>query len=204
VPRDAAEVAIIAAADVDVARWTQHVVPVLAQDYLVTEDEVRCALRRTASYKAPGPDGLPAELMKGAGRSGTQMLQRLFNSILVTTSVPSSWRRGSISSIHKSGDRADCGNYRGITLLPTMDKLFMSILINRVQGAAPFHPRQYAFVRGRGTAEASFNLMVTIEGRRQRRLPTYAFFLDIRKAFDTIVRSLLLQKLHGRGITGRL
>lgn len=99
--------------------------------------------------------------VKYAGLGGICMITSLFNAVLLTGLPPSAWRQGSVTSVHKTGDRTNCNNYRGITLLPALDKLFMALLVVRVQMAAPFHPRQYAFTKVRGTAEASFNLAST-------------------------------------------
>jgi Reverse transcriptase (RNA-dependent DNA polymerase) len=203
-PRDAAEAARLGAVETRVREWRLHKTREATQDRPFVEEHVARALGRVSAYKAPGPDGVHAELLKYAGDGGVRMITRLFNAVLTTTLPPAAWRQGSITSIHKAGDRTDCGNYRGITLLPALDKVFMSLLVDRLQDAAPFHPRQYTFTKGRGTTEASFNIITFIRSQRMRKRPTYVFFLDIRKAFDTIVRSLLLLKLRAAGITGHL
>ena len=80
----------------------------------------------------------------------------------------------------------------------------MTVLAKLLHKFAPPHRHQYAFVPGKGTTDASFNLVAATDSQRLHNQPTFAFSLDIRKAFDTIVLPLLLQRLHDAGITGRL
>ena len=108
-----------------------------------------------------------------------------------------------IVSIFKAGAPELCNNYRGITLLPVIDKLFMSLLADRILGFAILHDHQYGFVKGKGTHEALFNLIANMQLHKDAKDPLYTFFLDIKKAFDTVNRDMLLAKLHDKGITGK-
>ena len=95
-------------------------------------------------------------------------------------------------------------NNRGITLLPVIDKLFMSVLADRILGFAILHDHQYGFVKGKGTHEALFNLIANMQLHKDAKDPLYTFFSDIKKAFDTVNRDMLLAKLHDKGITGKV
>ena len=203
-PRNAEEATRIHDAEQQVASWRKNIVHHPDQDADFTHTEVGCALATLPSHEAPGLDKIPAELLKHSGAAGLQMITRLFNTCRHLGCAPAAWRQGCITTIHKRGDRTDCDNYRGITLLPTVGKLFMSVLAKRLHKFAPPHRHQYAFVPGQGTTDASFNLVAAIDSQRLHNQSTFAFFLDIRKAFDTIVLPLLLQRLHDAGITGRL
>ncbi len=173
-------------------------------DAPITVDEVRRALKRTAPHKAPGHDGIPAALLKQMGPRGQHAAAELFNAVLDTGALPTQWRHGVIAPVHKRGDTTDCGNYRGITLLPAIDKLFMAVLATRVLSHVRLHDQQYGFVRGKGTTEALFNLLTHIDAHRESATPLYAFFLDIKKAFDTVNLDMLMLKLHGKGVTGKV
>jgi hypothetical protein len=52
---------------------------------------------------------------------------------------------GDVTSIFKTGDRADCNNYRPITVLPVIDKLFATVLTKRLVAAVALHDHQFAF-----------------------------------------------------------
>ena len=92
-------------------------------------DEVR---RGLANHKAPGDDHLPAELLKRSGPAGVEALQKLFNAVLHAERALAAWRQGTVVSLHKGDDPTDCGNYRPITLLRSMDKLYASLLTKRL------------------------------------------------------------------------
>jgi len=194
--------AAAAAARVQTLSTQWHPVP--GQDDEFTEAEVRSALTKMANNKAPGHDGIVAEMLKLAGAPVLRRLTDLFNKVLDTCTIPDGWRKGTIVSVFKAGDSTDPNNYRGITLLPVVDKLFTSLLASRIAEAAPCHFNQFGFCKGRGTAEAQFNFVCALQARILEKQSSHAFFLDIRKAFDTVNRSLILTKLYDKGVTGKL
>ena len=128
----------------------------------------------------------------------------LFQEVLDSGRIPSTWRQGIITNLSKPGDPTDCGNYRGITLLPAIDKLFMKVLASRILNFVHLHDHQYGFVRNKGTTEALFNLIATLEQRKLENKATYAFFLDVKKAFDSVDQNMLLIKLHKAGVRGKV
>mgnify|MGYP000748515169 CR=1 FL=1 len=193
-----------AAAAARVRELSEQVHEVPAQDADFTTEEVHKALRRMANNKAPGHDGIVAEMLKLGGAPVLRRLTHLFNTVLRGGTVPDGWRKGTIVSIFKVGDNTDPNNYRGITLLPVIDKLFTSLLASRIAEAAPCHFNQFGFCKGRGTAEAQFNFVCALQARVLTHQNSHAFFLDVRKAFDTVNHDLLLVKLYDKGVTGKL
>ena len=84
----------------------------------------------------------------------------LFNKLLEQESYPEIWSLGSIKPIPKKGDRKCPSNYRGITLLPVMGKIFTTILRNRLLDWAEANSKlcesQFGFRQGRLTTDAIF------------------------------------------------
>ena len=146
---------------------------------------------------------MPAELLKCSGEAGARMLCKLFNTVYDTECIPSQWRKGVVTCAHKKGARTDPNNYRPLTLMPVMDKLFCILMTKRLDSHMPLHDHQYAFRRGRGTLNALFYVTTTIQDRLAQGLPTYAFFLDAHKAYDTVPHTLLLDRLAAKGVTGK-
>ena len=169
-----------------------------------TPAEVEVALSLMRNNRAPGDDRVPVELFKCSGEAGVSLLVDLFNAILVTECVPSQWRKGIIVSVYKKGDPTQCNNYRGLTLLSAADKLWASIITRRVGKHVTLHDHQYGFRPGRGTLNALFNLSTVIRTRKASGQGTYVFFLDAKKAFDTVPHHALLARLHDKGVTGKL
>ena len=81
--------------------------------------------------KAPGGDGIPAEVWKYGGNNLFSRLHQLIANAWEVGSIPQAWKDASIVTIHKKGDRTECWNYRGISLLSMACKIFARILFNR-------------------------------------------------------------------------
>ena len=170
----------------------------------ILQQEVAESIAGLQVCKAPGSDGMPAELLKSGGVCLEKTVTMLFNLIWQTETVPEHWRQGVVVSIHKAGSKTDPSNYRPITLLPVLDKLYMTILTKRLQACVPLHDHQFAFREKRGTIDALFCLNEPIRLRTAQGKPTYVLFHDIKKAYDTVWRDGLLYKLHHKGVQGRM
>ena len=91
----------------------------------------------------------------------------LFNSILNSEYFPDQWPEGIIVTVHKKGDVSNVENYRGITLVSCMSKLFTSILNKRITVLCDkfniISDAQFGFRKGRSTVDAVFVLMSVIQ-----------------------------------------
>ena len=101
-------------------------------DEIPTKDEMARAIVGLKDCKAPGGDGIPAEVWKYGGDNLFSRLHQLITKDWEMGSVPQAWKDASIITIYKKGDRTDCGNYRGISLLSIAVKIFARILLNRL------------------------------------------------------------------------
>jgi hypothetical protein len=81
--------------------------------------EFELATEKLKSHKSPGIDQTPAELIKAGGRTIRCAIHKLIISILNKEELPEEWKESIIVPIYKKGDKTDCNNYRGISLLPT-------------------------------------------------------------------------------------
>ena len=85
--------------------------------------EVELAVNKLKSHKSRGIDQIPAELSKAGGRTIFLEIHKLITSIWKKEKLPEDWKESIIVPIHKKGDKTDCNNYRGISLLPTTYKI---------------------------------------------------------------------------------
>ena len=99
-------------------------------DEIPTMDEMARAIAGLKDGKAPGGDGIPAEVWKHGGDNLFSRLHQLNSNAWQMGCVPQAWKDASIITIYKKGDRTDCGNYRGISLLTIAGKIFARILLN--------------------------------------------------------------------------
>ena len=146
--------------------------------------------------------GIPAELLKYSGGVGITLLKHLLNAILATRRIPSTWRTGIVVHLPKGGDTGDCSNYRPLTLLPVIDKLFATLISARVIRAVSLHDHQYAFRPGRGTLNPLHNMLTVVRQRTAAGQLTFACFFDAAKAYDSVPHDLLLHSLIQKGVTG--
>ena len=110
--------------------------------------------------------------------------------------------------VHKKGEYSDPNNYRGISLISCIAKLFTTILNKRLLkwGAANdvLTDAQFGFRPGFGTIDAIFALEALICSTLSKGKRLYCCFVDYKRAFDTVDRTLLWTKLSYLGIRGKL
>ena len=135
-------------------------------------------------------------------------LVKLFKIVWRSECTPKDWARGIIVPIYKSGEKDNFDNYRGITLLSIVGKLYTTILNNRLSEWLKLNNKlveeQGGFRKGRSASEQIFILKEVIQHRRKRRKKTFCCFLDIRKAYDTVFREGLWERMVGMGVGGKL
>jgi hypothetical protein len=73
--------------------------------------EVEIAIGKLKSYKSPGTDHIPAELIKAGGETLYSEIHRLICSVWNTLELPQQWKDSIIIPIHKKGNKTDCNNY---------------------------------------------------------------------------------------------
>jgi hypothetical protein len=136
-------------------------------------------------------------------------LLTLFKKIWREERVPIDWARGIIVPLYKDGDKSNVDNYRGITLLSVVGKLYTSIINNRISSWLEKNKKlveeQAGFRAKRSTSEQIFILKEIIQGRRRaKKRNTICCFLDIRKAYDTVFREGLWDAMKVKGIGGKI
>ena len=117
--------------------------------------------------KAPGICGIHAELLKAGGNAALVSLHAVLCSAWNTGIIPSNWKRGFVVPFWKGkGDRQDC-NYRGVTLLSVLGKVFARIILDRVRHRLFEHqrPEQSGFTPKRSTIDRILALRVLTERR---------------------------------------
>ena len=146
--------------------------------------------------------------------AGPPLWKHLFQSykkFFENCSVCESLKTGVILPLFKGkGAKANNkDNYKGITLFPTLCKIYEMVLLNRLKNYASqkglFSDMQFGFKEGVGCTEASFTILDTINHMLERGSKVFGCFLDVRKAFDTVWIEGLLYKLFSEfGIGGRM
>ena len=108
----------------------------IADDYLdqrITESEVLRAIRTLKTGKSPGIDGLSIQFIKTSSQQFVPYLAELFNTFYDSGYFPPERATLVLAPIHKKGSKDDPNNYRGVSLLPEISKIFTSIINNRLK-----------------------------------------------------------------------
>lgn len=160
----------------------------------ITVEEVQKSVREMKGGKSSGPGGIPAELIKHATTRVFEILAYIFNRCLFYhDELPEDWKVGYLTPIHKKGPRNDCANYRGITVLATVGRLYGRIIRKRLEKNLTIGEEQSGFTAGRSCTDNIFSLKQIIEKRKLVNLETHLIFIDLEKAFDMVpVQKLLL------------
>lgn len=107
-------------------------------------------------------------------------------------------RNAKIVTLYKNkGDRSDCSNYRGISLLSIVGKLYARVLFVRLQQLAErvYPESQCGFRAERSTVDMIFSLRQLQEKSREQQKPLYVAFIDLTKAYDLVSRDGLFNIL---------
>ena len=120
--------------------------------------------------------------------------------------LPEEWRESIIIPIHKKGDKTDCSNYRGISLLPTTYKILSNILLSRLSPYAQeiFGDHQCGFRRNRSTIDHIFCIRQILEKKWEYSEQVHQPFLDFKKAYGSVRREVLYKILIEFGIPRKL
>jgi len=112
-----------------------------------------------------GIDQIPAELIKAGGRTIYVEIHKLIISIWKKEKLPEECKELIIVPIHKKGDKRDCNNYRGISLLPTTYKILSNVLLSRLIPYAKefIGDNQCGFRRNRSTIDHIFCIRQILE-----------------------------------------
>lgn len=172
-----------------------------------TVEEVVENIKVLKNNKAEGVDFIKNEYIKNCPQNVIKLIVMLFNLILKTGFVPYDWCIGIIIPIFKKkGSPQDPKNYRGVTLLSCLGKLFTSCVNTRltkyVNSRGIIGEEQAGFRDGYSTQEPIFVLNELINIYLQNKKRLYCCYIDYKTAFDTINRSALWGKLIANEING--
>ena len=153
-------------------------------------------------------DGIPGEVIKTP--RVIRFLHKLLSVCFEKSRIPKLWAQGIVNPIPKSStsDPRDPLSYRGITLAPVVYKVYCTVLNARITSWAEEEnvlvDQQNGFRKGRSTIDHLSTLNNIIETRKRQRKSTFCAFIDFKKAYDIVDRTILWDKLTMNGIGGKL
>jgi hypothetical protein len=174
----------------------------------ITSIEVSRAFKKLKS-KAIGPDLIHNQMLANLSPDNREHMRHLFNILLLNGFAPQDWREAIIVPILKpSKQPTNPLSYRPISLTSCISKIMESILNTRLNWHLEtrnlLQPNQSGFRPNRSSIDHIIALENDVSTGFASKLPTYAIFLDIAKAFDHISTDGVLYKLGKLGVKGNL
>ena len=177
-------------------------------DLNVGSDEMLKALTSLKHHTATGPDGVPAVLLKNCKEYVANPLKRILEKSLSSGSFPEALKLSRVKPIFKGGDRSSPRSYRPVSITSQISKLFEKVInakmVDHVAERGLINPRQYGFVRGKGTIGQLLAHFNNIIFNLQDGHTVDSVYLDFAKAFDKCDHGILIHKLCKIGFGGAL
>jgi hypothetical protein len=175
-------------------------------DSPIDREELDTAVKAMKKGKAVGEDSVPIESILYGGERVRVAVLEVFRALWSTGSTPVLMQKGQVVPVFKGGDSSDTRNFRPITLLNCIFKLYEKVLERRlravVQSKGGIPDIQKGALPNTGTNEALFSLLSVID--ENQSVPATLALLDLSKAYDRVWRKGLWAKLWTFGIKGRL
>ncbi|HEY9818825.1 MAG TPA: reverse transcriptase domain-containing protein [Candidatus Obscuribacterales bacterium] len=178
-----------------------------------TLDELRKGIKSLKTGKMPGQDWLPAEVWKELLDEGEEPSAAL-ELLLLTMNCwweygpPPEVQRGETILLYKDGARTNPLNYRPITMLNSVYKLYTMLLKRRlehyVESKDILVRSQAGFQANRGTHEHISSLIGLAELQKQRKKKFIALYVDLVKAYDSVQFELVVRTLRFYGVPENL
>ena len=163
-----------------------------------TSNEVKNIIKDIKNTKG-NIHSLSAKILKENFDSLSLPISLIFNSVILYGHYPDVLKIACVTALFKAGDKMDPNNYRPISSLPLLNKIFEKLLHKRLTSFFESHKifanNQHGFRKNMSTNDAVNNLLNNIYEAMDEKEFLGAVFIDLSKAFDTVPHNLLLKKL---------
>ncbi|KAI5636779.1 reverse transcriptase (RNA-dependent DNA polymerase) domain-containing protein [Phthorimaea operculella] len=170
------------------------------------ENEVRKEVISLKNTNSEGYDEISTKIIKACIDIILPILTHLINLSFTTGTFPEALKLAIVKPLHKKESKTEMSNYRPITLIPVLSKVFEKCFYIRLFGYLHkyniLNKDQYGFQKNKSTTLAMFSLIDSIVTNLNAKKYTTGIFVDLTKAFDFVSHSILLRKLEAIKIRG--
>ena len=177
------------------------------REITISKEEIEDVIKNLDCKKAKGPDNISHSLLKLVSYEISIPLEILFNKSLNEACFPSTWKLAHVIPIFKKGDKSLLSNYRPISLLSCVGKIFERVVFkymyNYLHANNLIYKYQSGFVPGHSTTHQLIEIYNSICQSFESYEHYCMIFCDISKAFDRVWIKGLLLKLEKYGFKGK-
>ena len=172
----------------------------------VDSDEIINLVKQISISKSCGPNSIPTNILRNNIHILSAPLEIIINNSFAEGVFPNFLKIADVCPIYKKGDLSKCENYRPISLLSNLSKIFERAMHTRIYDfldkSEVFYELQFGFRKKYSTNHALLNIMEEIRSKLDNKTFSCGVFIDLEKAFDTVNHNILLHKLRHYGIRG--
>ena len=169
----------------------------------IDKDELLAIIKQLKPKSSFGLDNIPTKIMIKSLKAIPDVSVHLINKVLGDGIFPQRLKYSVIKPLFKSGDSDDINNYRPISIVNSYSKIFEKVMATQIaeylEKNKLFCESQYGFRKNRSTNQTILTLVDTVLEEKNSKKYSMDVYCDIRKAFDTLQPSILLEKLKAMG-----
>ena len=168
-----------------------------------TELELVKLIKSLAPKNSCGPDLLSNRMLKAEKYAFSRILKPLINESLDTSIFPTILKTSNVIPIFKKGEKLNLNNYRPISLLPVLSKVFEKVLNNQLTKVIDngfIDDNQYGFRQGHSTEDAILQFANKVQKELALKNHVVLVFVDVSKAFDSCDHEILINKIKRTGM----
>ena len=168
---------------------------------IINDMQMRTEILDLNTKKSSGHDSIPPKIIKGSAAILSTPLKELFNISIEECLFPSDLKYADVAPLFKKDDNTNKENYRPISILPSISKLFERLIFQQISShvANKLSPFLCGFRKGYNAHHALLRLKHKLNRSLDNKQNIGLFMMDLSKAFDCIPHNLLIAKLHAYG-----
>ena len=173
--------------------------------HTIDEETTAHIINRLKNKESSGIDGISNKLLKIAKNQITKPLTLIINQMIKTGIFPDKLKISRVTPIYKANKKDQFSNYRPISLLPSLSKIFEYVIYDQLSlyfiDNRLLSPQQYGFRPKHSTELAALNLIDQLTYKLDQNKIPINIYLDLSKAFDTLNHEIIIKKLRYYGVT---
>ncbi|XP_063904731.1 uncharacterized protein LOC135123784 [Zophobas morio] len=167
-------------------------------NFVITVEDIVNKIRTLNDKTSVGPDKIPVVFLKACAESLAYPLYVIFNKSIQLSQFPKIWKQSYVVPIHKGNSKSDVKNYRGVSIISAIPKLFEAIIYDKLQKITKnfIMEEQHGFCKGKSTSSNLYKFVNFVSTALEDGNEVDTIYTDLTKAFDRVNINILVSKLH--------